>query len=172
MNDLDKLVRAPHGEDEVRAFYGWKDEYLLADGTPIREWERDNIRPARVPAPLRFAGRPVQTLRVHRLLVDRFESVYNEIHHVGLWSAVESYAGAYAFRLIRGGESLSMHAYGAAIDHDPLHNQLGAAPEHCSFGNTEAGRAVVRIFEAHGFFWGGKFRGRPDGMHFQFATGA
>lgn len=165
-------LHAPHGEEAVRAFYGWRDEYLLADGTPAREWERDNIRPARVPAPLKFAGRPVNTLRVHRLLVDRFESVYNEIHHVGLWPAVESYAGAYAFRLIRGGESLSMHSYGAAVDHDPFRNPLGAPPERCFFGNTEAGRAVVRIFEAHGFFWGGKFQGRKDGMHFQFATGA
>jgi hypothetical protein len=172
MNELDKLVRAPNGEEEVRAFYGWRDEFLMADGTPAREWERDNIRPARMPAPLKFAGRPVQTLRVHRLLVDRFESVYNEIHHVGLWEAVESYAGSYAFRLIRGGESLSMHSYGAAVDHDPARNPLGAPPEQCFYGNTDAGRAVVRIFKAHGFAWGGDFHGRKDSMHWQFATGA
>lgn len=171
MVNVDTLLPAPHGEDAVRAYFGWRDEFLQPDGTPVPEWERDFIRPARVPLPLRFAGRAVSTVRVHRLLVDRFESVYNEIGHAGLWAAVESYGGAYAFRLIRGGDSLSMHSYGAAVDHDPLNNPLGVAPERCSFGNSDAGRAVVRIFEAHGFFWGGKFQGRKDGMHFQFATG-
>lgn len=171
MSGIDSMLRPPHGEDEIRAFYGWRDEFLLADGTPILEWERDEIRPARMPTPLKFAGQDVRTIRVHRVLVDRFESVYNEIHHAGLWGSVQPYGGAYTFRVIRGGTSLSMHAFGAAVDHDPIHNPLGAAPEDCSFGNTADGRAVVRIFKAHGFTWGGEFRGRRDGMHFQFGSG-
>jgi hypothetical protein len=30
---------------------------------------------------------------------------------------------------------------------------------------------VVAVFEHFGFLWGGDFRGRPDPMHFQYATG-
>lgn len=172
MSGADKFLRPPHGEDEIRAFYGWRDDYLLADGTPEREWERDHIRPARLPAPLKFIGRPVHTLRVHKRLVERFESVYREILSAGLWAAVETYAGAYTFRLVRGGASLSMHAYGAAVDHDPARNPLGAEPDTTFYGSAPEGQAVVQIFEEHGFLWGGRFKGRKDAMHFQWGTGA
>ena len=30
-------------------------------------------------------------------------------------------------------------------------------------------RELVDIANAHGFFWGGHFKGRPDGMHFEVA---
>ena len=171
MTDVEKLLRAPHGEDEIRAYYGWNDSYLLGDATPGSFWERDQIRAAKLPKPMKFTGRPVHTMRVHKRLVERFESLYEEILRAGLWSAVETYGGAYTFRLIRGGSALSMHAFGAAVDHDPARNPLGADPGSCYFGSKPEGQAVVRIFEEHGFFWGGRFKGRKDAMHFQFGTG-
>jgi hypothetical protein len=173
MNELEKLLRAPDGVDEVNAFYGWNaSKYMLANAKPSGEWERDMLRNAQLPEPLDYIGSPVYTIHVHRKLLDRFEHTYGEIHKAGLWHVVKPFAGAYCFRLVRGGETLSLHSFGAAVDHDVAHNPLGAHPSVCSFGNTAEGQAVVWIFERNGFFWGGKFRNRKDCQHFQFATNA
>ena len=56
----------------------------------------------------------------------------------------------------------SNHAYGAAVDINAPENPYGAAP-------TMDPR-IVRIFEAHGFLWGGDFL-IPDGMHFEYGSG-
>ncbi len=166
------FVRAPHGDEEVNAFYGWDpDKYLLANGEPSGAWERDMLRAAQLPDALSFLGSPVHTIRCHRKLVDRYEATYREIHKAGLWKVVVPFAGAYCFRLVRGGETLSLHSFGAAVDHDVARNPLGADPSVCSFGNTAEGQAVVAIFERNGFFWGGRFQGRKDAQHFQFGTG-
>jgi hypothetical protein len=59
---------------------------------------------------------------------------------------------------------LSLHAWGAAIDLDPDYNPVGWA------WRRDAGMipmAVVELFEAAGWRWGGQFKGRKDCMHFQ-----
>lgn len=164
--------RTPHGREEANEFFGWNpDRYLDAEGEPYRAWEGDNIRSARLPEPLLYLGKRVTSIRVHRLLVPVFEGLYAEIWKAKLWDPIKVYGGAYNFRLIRGGDELSMHAFGAAVDHDPAANPLGAPGEKCRLGNTVEGRAVVAIFRAWGFFWGGEFRGRKDCQHFQFGVG-
>ncbi len=161
----------PHGERAIAEFYGWNPDLYLEDATPAAAWERDMIVRLPLPQPMTYAGRPVRTIRVHRKLQGIFAGVYDQIFKAALWHVVEPYAGAFEFRLIRGGQSLSMHAFGAAVDHDPGRNPLGAPPASCRFGNTPEGAAVVRIFERNGFLWGGRFQGRKDCMHFQFGSG-
>lgn len=165
-------VKPPHGRREAEEFYGWHvDLYQTDSGTASAAWERDKIISIPLPAPLRYAGRPVNTMRVHHKLAGVFHDVYADIFRNALWHAVESYAGAYCFRLIRGGDSLSMHAFGAAVDHDPARNPLGAHPNDTYFGSTPAGAAVREIFKRHQFTWGGSFQGRKDCMHWQWGTG-
>lgn len=166
-------VKAPHGRPAIEEFYGWDPAaYMRDDGTAATAWQRDKMVSIPLPAEMRYAGRPVRSMRVHRKLAGVFAEAYAAIHRAGLWHAVESYAGAYEFRLIRGGDSLSMHGFGAAVDHDPARNPLGAPPDKCYFGSTPEGAAVVRMFKASGFTWGGDFQGRKDCMHFQFGSGA
>jgi D-alanyl-D-alanine carboxypeptidase len=76
-------------------------------------------------------------------------------------SKLVSYGGGFIFRPVRGATGISLHAWGIAWDFDPDHNQLNT--------NGRMDRTIVRIFEDHGFFWGGKFQSRKDPMHFQFA---
>lgn len=162
----------PHGRDQANDFYGWNPHvYMTDEGRPADRWERDQIVSLRLVAPMSFIGKPVRSIRVHKRLVGVFAAVYDTIFRAGLWHVVVPYAGAYEFRLIRGGDELSMHAFGAAVDHDPARNPLGAPPERCRFGNAPEGAAVVSIFESFGFTWGGTFRGRKDCMHFQFGSG-
>jgi hypothetical protein len=36
-------------------------------------------------------------------------------------------------------------------------------------GELGSVRELVPLANRHGFYWGGHFRGRPDGMHFEAA---
>jgi hypothetical protein len=74
----------------------------------------------------------------------------------------------YNFRKIRGSNRLSTHAWAISIDIDSAKNPQGK-PHDESKGMMP--KAVVKIFEAAGWKWGGRFGGkRVDCMHFQ-ATG-
>lgn len=73
---------------------------------------------------------------------------------------MDAYDGCYNDRSIRGSSRRSMHAYGAAIDIDAEHNPLGA--EHWRMPS-----AVVAIFTAEGWRWGGLYHGRKDAQHFE-----
>lgn len=63
-----------------------------------------------------------------------------------------------AARAITGG-TLSIHAWGAAIDINVANNPLGSPPIQDP--------RLVAIMAEHGFAWGGRFL-RPDGGHFQW----
>ncbi len=80
-------------------------------------------------------------------------------------------AGAYNCRQIARTGRLSMHAYGAAIDINVKHADYWrwAGPDN---GNQNRHRnklpfEIVRIFEKHGFIWGGKWY-HYDTMHFEY----
>src|SRR3712207_3383582 len=69
------------------------------------------------------------------------------------------YAGCYAPRRIPGSGSLSLHAWGLAVDINASDNPQGAEP-------TMDPR-IVAAFEDAGFTWGGRWPTAPDGMHFE-----
>jgi hypothetical protein len=75
------------------------------------------------------------------------------------------FGGAYAYRTVRGSTRLSLHAYGAAIDLDPVRNPLHQAWKPLRMMDL----GVVETFEAAGWTRGGRFTSRPDCMHFQVA---
>jgi hypothetical protein len=78
-------------------------------------------------------------------------------------------AGTYNCRNVAGSRAISMHAYGAAIDINT---------DHADYWRWEADRSaprwhnrvpveIVRIFEKHGFIWGGAWY-HYDTMHFEY----
>jgi hypothetical protein len=88
---------------------------------------------------------------------------------------------AFNDRNVVGTQSLSMHAYGAAIDINPVQNpaydrvngmrvlvpKAGAAYAQRTPLRPGMAESVTQIFAAHGFTeWGGRFRD-PDYQHFQ-----
>jgi len=86
---------------------------------------------------------------------------------------MSNYAGAYNFRVMRGGSALSMHSYGCAVDFDAPRNGFHDRTPHFAILRKE----VVEPFLALGGVWGGDWDGDKDtlderscdGMHFQFA---
>jgi len=80
-------------------------------------------------------------------------------------------ATTYCYRMIQDTDRLSMHSYGIAIDLAPTKTQYwkDEAPSetaHIGYHNTMP-MSIVRIFEKHGFIWGGRWY-HYDTMHFEY----
>jgi len=80
-------------------------------------------------------------------------------------------ATTYAYRVIKDTDRLSMHSFGIAIDLAPTKTQYwkDEAPSetaHIGYHNTMP-LSIVRIFEKHGFIWGGRWY-HYDTMHFEY----
>lgn len=146
-------------------FYG---NPATANGNASAKWEKENLTLIPCPWELRYDGKPVKGIRIHKKCADSLSRVLAriwercgksqaEIDRIGM----SVYGGSYNFRKVRGGASLSMHAYGCAVDFDPARNGLGNK-------NPAMDRRVIEEFEREGWEWGGHWS-RPDGMHFQAA---
>lgn len=125
------------------------------------------------PYQLYFEGTEVKTIRVHReaaadLLAALREVLVHygaaQIHRLGL----DLYSGCYAYRKTRSGASMSMHAWGVAVDFDAEHNQMAWGKPRARFSGDEY-RAFIDIMERHNFISMGRHSDR-DWMHFQRAT--
>ena len=101
-------------------------------------------------------------VRCFKAILEAFPSrAALEAAHLHWWG------GCFNFRAIRGGHMMSCHSLGAAIDLAPTWN-----PQHKVYDEA-AGMLpmkVVKIFEAEGWTWGGRWsRASVDCMHFQAA---
>lgn len=80
-------------------------------------------------------------------------------------------ATTYCYRVIKDTDRLSMHSFGIAIDLAPNTTQYwkDEAPKETDkigYKNTMP-LSIVRIFEKHGFIWGGRWY-HYDTMHFEY----
>lgn len=145
---------------------------------------------------LGFDGRPHQgELVVHRAhtaaVVTVFRRLYDARFPVQRLQTVEQYGSdddrsmaanntsAFNCRPVTGGTGWSEHAYGAALDINPVQNpyvrgttvepEAGRAfldRSRVRPGMAVAGDVVVRAFAAAGWGWGGDFRTFKDYQHF------
>jgi len=80
-------------------------------------------------------------------------------------------ACTYEYRVIKDTDRLSMHSFGIAIDLAPSKTQYwkdeaSSETAKISYKNTMP-PAIVKIFEKHGFIWGGRWY-HYDTMHFEY----
>ena len=68
----------------------------------------------------------------------------------------------YAYRPIRGTQTASNHSWGLAVDINSLANPMGATFK------SDMPPAMVAMWWACGFYWGGWYSRRPDAMHFEY----
>jgi hypothetical protein len=81
---------------------------------------------------------------------------------------VLTFGGSFVPRFIRGSRTvLSNHAFGSAFDINVAWNLLGNTP--ALVGQKGSVRPLVSIANEYGFYWGGHFNSRRDGMHFEVA---
>jgi hypothetical protein len=132
------------------------------------DWEDQNI--VTVDIPIKgFAGKPGPLrMRFHKKAKDQLVGLWLDWEKAGLLDRVLSYEGAFVPRFIRGStSSLSNHAFGTAFDINAAFNPLKAEP--ALVGEEGCVRELVELANKWGFYWGGHFKSRPDGMHFEVA---
>lgn len=152
------------------------------------DWEARHLVAMQLPYPMLTAWnepdphtkvmqpRGVTTTRVNRECAQSLGRVLNAIFgrvYGGNLDKLKAdgmhlFGGLYNYRPIRGGSTLSMHAYGAAIDINPDANPMGNPWKD---GNGMMPVAVIEAFLAEGWTWGGDFKSRPDPMHFEATQG-
>jgi D-alanyl-D-alanine carboxypeptidase len=149
------LLKTPNGLQEILATFGDIHD---------PQFELKYIQTFDLPYPLLFNRIPVARARCHRLIVDNFSAVFADILSAGLDKEATEFCGIYAVRPIRGLPKFpSLHSWGVAIDLNCSEFPLGSTKRQDD--------KLVKIFEKHGFFYGGDFSHRKDPMHWQFATG-
>ena len=124
------------------------------------------------PYPLYYDGGKVSSISVHEVVAGHVEEAlqevldaygYQRIKELGL----DQYGGCYNYRKTTGGSSLSMHAWGIALDFCPDGNGMNDRAPEASLSREEC-RAWWEIWERHGAVSMGRARGY-DWMHLQFA---
>ena len=131
-------VGLPYGSDWIRIQPRWLDRNIVTRSVPILGAVTCNRR---LFGPLRRALRTLER-RGLSSVVDRAD-----------------YAGCFAPRRIPGSGSLSLHAWGLAIDINAAANPR--------LGDSRQDRRLVRAMEEAGFTWGGRWPTVPDPMHFE-----
>ncbi len=135
----------------------------------LGDWEAKNIVKVTLPQLVGIEGLHNNgVIRFHKLGVNQLLAMWAEWESTGLLNRVLTYAGSYVPRFIRGSNSvLSNHAFGTAFDINAAWNPLKKTPP--LVGQKGSVRELVEIAHKHGFYWGGNFKNRPDGMHFELA---
>lgn len=151
------------GDAALNAFYGEVD---FDNGRPPPQ---AYITP---PYPMFIAwgnGVKLSRIRIHKLLTPSLTAILRDIaltyspedikRH-----GLDQFGGTTNVRFMRGGQKLSRHSWGIAIDIDPLRNGLHTPTHEAYIPNMCP--EVIEIFERHGWISLGKRIGR-DWMHFQ-----
>ena len=120
------------------------------------QWKRANIRTARVPL--------LGEVTCHRAVFPQLRRGLSRAVASNLSFAVDpdDYGGCYSPRFINRNPAgrLSHHSWGIAVDVNVTENAYGT--------KADQDLRLVRIMEASGFTWGGRWV-VPDGMHFEWS---
>ena len=134
----------------------------------LDNWAAENIGIARLPISGLRGAPSSGKVQFYRKAIPQLEAMWAEWEDEKLLKCLLTWDGSYVPRFIRGSrKSLSNHSFGTAFDINAERNPLGAMP--ALMGKEGCVRELVGIANKHGFYWGGHFKSRPDGMHFEVA---
>ncbi len=133
----------------------------------LDDWVEKNIVEVKLPPFPGYRHAEVSTL-FHRRGAEQLRSLWLEWKDAGLLNRILTFDGAFVPRFQRGStKELSNHAWGTAFDINWEQNQLNEEPSKP--GIPGCVYDLVPAANRHGFFWGGHFMSRKDGMHFEIA---
>lgn len=134
--------------------------------TITNNWETTNLKTIVIPQ--LKAIHPSGKATIHKKIENQILNLFKEWEDKRLMHLVLTWDGVYDPRFIRGpGNNLSCHAFAIAFDINVEWNALGTVP--ALVGQKGSVRELVETANNNGFFWGGHFNGRKDGMHFEAA---
>jgi hypothetical protein len=134
------------------------------------DWVVKNIMKVKIPQLKGIFGGPGNgDVLFHVKGAEQLKALWAAWETAGLLPLVLSWAGSWVPRFVRGSRTyLSNHAKGTAFDINAPWNPLGAEP--AIVGKKGSVRKLVQLANDHGFYWGGHWKNRPDGMHFELAV--
>jgi hypothetical protein len=163
------LVKPPKNIKELYNFAG-KFNYVDLDEPKgfvkiIGEWKKYNIVPVTLPITNHKKNKK-WTIECHKTIESHIFNLFSEyvakgyennypITQLGCWVP--------RHKMSNTEKSLSIHAWGLAIDINWLYNKVNTG------GNMP--HYVVTLFKQYGFNWGGLWTRPRDPMHFQFYDG-
>jgi peptidoglycan hydrolase-like protein with peptidoglycan-binding domain len=132
-------------------------------------WQQDNIVSVPIPQLRKALGdRAPQGMQFHRLAAKQLQGLWAGWEKARLLDRVLIFDGSFVPRFVRGSRTtLSNHAFGSAFDINERYNKLGHRP--ALVGERGSVRELVPIANDCGFWWGGHYDDRKDGMHFEVA---
>ncbi len=131
-------------------------------------WEAENIQTIMLPSLRNVPGANQGKIRFHKKAVPQLLALFEGWDNAGLTSLIETWGGSFVPRFVVGNSaSLSNHSFGTAFDINVAWNGLGVVPP--IVGKKGSVRKLVPLANEHGFFWGGHYKSRLDGMHFEVA---
>lgn len=164
----------PLNSNEARAaiFGAFRYERIAEGQDDIRilgNWESVNIVSLVIPRLRGVKGaRADGKIRVHKLVAEQFKALFAAWEAEAMMPLVLTWEGSFVPRYQRGSATkLSNHAWGTALDINYEWNKLGVVP--ALRGRKGSVRELVPVANQFGFYWGGHFQSRPDGMHFEVA---
>jgi peptidoglycan hydrolase-like protein with peptidoglycan-binding domain len=157
--------------ERVKELFGEFQYNRLSNGNIkiLGSWVADNIVTVEIPQLAGVEGAPSNgKIPFHRKGVDQLKGLFAEVERQGLKDLIISFAGSFVPRMVRGSlTDLSNHSWGTAFDINAPENWLKQQP--ASVGKKGSLLKIVPIANSFGFYWGGHYRRRLDGMHFELA---
>lgn len=144
----------PHDPDAIRVLGDWEEQNIVWVNIPQLAGYKNAKRSG--------------DIQFHRVAAPQLVRLWQAWQDAELMDRVLTFEGSYVPRFVRGSRTvLSNHAFGSAFDINFKWNRLGAVPAFK--GDEGCVRELVAIANELGFYWGGHFSGRLDGMHFEVA---
>lgn len=161
---------SPSAADRAKMFGNFRWQRKNATDIIILDnWAAQNITKVQIPQIIGIEGAPKDGyIYFHKAGISQLKAFFDEVEAKGLKNLIISWAGSFYPRFIRGSQNtLSNHSWGTAFDINAPQNWLGQRP--APEGSKGSLLRLVPIANKHGFYWGGHYSSRLDGMHFELA---
>lgn len=168
------------GQETVKKIAGflgleWPTQAEVRTGRSIfgKAGDESNLALVSPAYPLYFEGRLVKCIRVHKLIAEHVQAAFREVLEVyGLKKikelGLDQYDGSFNYRKTASGKSISLHAWGVAIDFAAAKNAYSQTHKTASLARPECEK-WWQIWESHGAVSLGRSLDY-DWMHLQFAS--
>jgi hypothetical protein len=155
-------------QSECDQFYG---NPRGRDGNVSPAWYEANITKITPPFKVMFGHISMTKLVIHKKCAQSAQRILNSVwdkigHDQAKADAlgISKFSGSFNYRVIRGGNRLSMHAYACAWDWDAPENMMNDSTPLFTKDHPFAVAHAEENWE-----WGGLWTGRSDAMHWQAA---
>ncbi len=156
----------------VKQMFGEFQYNRLANGdiNILGNWVADNIVKVEIKQLKGVLGAPSDgKIHFHKKGVEQLRGFFDEAEKQNLANLIISWAGSFYPRMVRGSKtSLSNHSWGSAFDINAPENWLNTKPAPVAKKGSLL--KLVPIANSYGFFWGGHYTNRLDGMHFELSV--